>query len=229
MEYIIERKTLADLSASIKDGRYKEQKERMLYSIKKNIRKIVLIEGTDYDNFNLPLNTLNSVIINTLIRDNIHIYMSKDKNDTIQFIENIILQLPKYYDDLKKEIIYGEEKIFNNEFNCKINKKDNLTENICFRNMLSQIPGVSISIASIYVEKYKNMENFILKLNEESGNDKNKIIKLLSEEKYGTNQRRIGDKLSEKIVQFIFNYKNDISNSKIKKKSNTKNISLFSD
>ena len=40
---IIERKTYADLSASIKDGRYKEQKERMIHSIKNNVRKIVLL------------------------------------------------------------------------------------------------------------------------------------------------------------------------------------------
>ena len=216
---IIERKTLADLSASIKDGRYKEQKERMLHSIKKSVRKIILIEGTELDNFTLPLNTLNSVIINTLIRDNIHIYMSKSINDTIQFIEDIITQLPKYYEDLKKEIIYNEEKIFNNEFNCKINKKENLTENICFRNMLSQIPGVSTSIASIYVEKYKNMETFILKLNEESNNDKNKIIKILAEERYGTSKRRVGEKLSEKIVSFIFDFKKIV----------IKNKSLFSE
>ena len=70
---IIERKTYADLSASIKDGRYKEQKERMIHSIKKSIRKIVLIEGENTSTFKLPINTLTGVIINTILRDNIHI------------------------------------------------------------------------------------------------------------------------------------------------------------
>ena len=42
---IIERKTYDDLSTSIKDGRYKEQKNRILNSIPQNIRKIYLIEG----------------------------------------------------------------------------------------------------------------------------------------------------------------------------------------
>lgn len=222
---IIERKTLSDLSSSIKDGRYKEQKERLIHSLKKDVRKIVLIEGTNYDDFSLSLKTLNSVIINTMIRDNIHIHISKNKEDTIEFIENIILNLPKYYDDLKKEIVNGESKSFNNEFSCKTSKKENLTIDICFRNMLSQIPGVSTTMASVYVNKYKNMENFILNIKE--NNDKNKIIKLLSDEKYGTNNRRIGDKVGEKIYNFIFNV--EIDNLNNSNKNIKKNISMFNE
>lgn len=221
---IIERKTLSDLSASIKDGRYKEQKERMIYSIKKSVRKIVLIEGTNYEDFTLPINTLNSVIINTIIRDNIHIHLTKNMEETIKFIESINLNLEKYYEDLEKEIVLGEDKICNNEFNCKVVKKDNITEKICFRNMLTQIPGISTNMASIFSEKYNNMENFINELNRESVNDKSIIIKILSDEKYGN--RRIGEKIAKKIVIFIFNndeeFIKNIDN--IKKKRTKKNI-----
>ena len=237
---IIERKTLSDLSSSIKDGRYKEQKERLIHSLRKDVRKIVLIEGTNFEDFSLPLKTLNSVIINTMIRDNIHIHISKNKEETIEFIENIILNIPRYYEDLKKEIINGETKTFNNEFNCKTSKKENLTVNICFRNMLSQIPGVSTTMASVYVEKYKNMENFILNLKEQTNNDKTKIIKLLSEEKYGENNRKIGVKAGEKIYNFLFNIEIDnvnnvnnidIFNKNIKKIkiNDKKNISMFNE
>jgi ERCC4-type nuclease len=226
---IIERKTLSDLSSSIKDGRYKEQKERLIHSLKKDVRKIILIEGTNYDDFSLPLKTLNSVIINTLIRDNIHIHISKNKEESIEFIENIILNIPKYYEDLKKEIINGESKIFNNEFNCKTSKKENLTINICFRNMLAQIPGVSTTMANVYVDKYKNMENFILNIKEQTNNDKTKIIKLLSDEKYGSNNRRIGEKTSEKIYNFLFNIELNLEEEKAKTKiiKKNKNISMF--
>jgi len=221
---IIERKTLSDLSASIKDGRYKEQKERMIYSIKKSVRKIVLIEGTNYEDFTLPINTLNSIIINTMIRDNIHIHLTKNIEETIKFIESINLNLEKYYEDLEQEIVYGQDKIYNNEFSCKVVKKDNITEKICFRNMLSAIPGISSNMASIFSEKYNNMENFINELNRESLNDKNMIIKILSDEKYGT--RRIGEKIAKKIVIFIFNndeeFIKNIDNN-IKKKKTKKN------
>jgi crossover junction endonuclease MUS81 len=197
---IIERKTYSDLSASIKDGRYKEQKERMIHSLKNNVRKIVLLEGTDISKFSLPEKTFTSVIINTLIRDNIHIFMSKNQEDTIQFIENIIINIPKYYDNIKNEIINNEFKSFN--LTCKVSKKENLTYEVCFKNMLSQIPGVSTTMANIFSLKYKNMGNFIIKLKEIG--DKELIIKIISEEKYGINNRRIGDKVGEKIYNFIF-------------------------
>jgi len=220
---IIERKTLADLSSSIKDGRYKEQKERLTHSIKHNVRKIMLIEGIYNDE--LPIKTLNSVVINTMIRDNIHIHMSKSKEDSIEFIENIIMQLPKYFDDLKKEIVNGEIKTYNGEHNCKTGKKDNLTPQICFRNMLSQISGVSTSIAQVYVDKYKNMNDFILQM---QGGDKKQIVKLLADEKYGTNNRRVGDKVGERIYNFIFGEGECKVESKFIKTSQTSQISLFS-
>lgn len=220
---LIERKTLADLSASIKDGRYKEQKDRMKHSIKKSVRKIVLIEGTDYHNFSLPIKTIDSVIINTMVRDNIHIHLTKSKEETIDFIENIILQLPKYFEDLKKEIVDGEEKVFTNEFSCKSGKKDNLTQEICFRNMLNQIPGVSTGISTVLAEKYKNIVEFTKQLNEFERKDS---IKLIANEKYGSNNRRIGDKVGEKIYSFL--YGEVILTKEPSKKSKISAISLFS-
>jgi len=224
---LIERKTLSDLYASIKDGRYKEQKERMIHSIKNTVRKIILIEGIYIEQFTmnlsersvdkelfsgvsakentLPQSTLSSVIINTMIRDNIHIHICKNINETVQFIENIILQIPKYYSDLQNEIILEQPKIFQNEYNCSTTKKENITQKICFRNMLSQIPGISNSIASVFVEKYGNMENFIMTIKANGNNDKKSIIKLIGSEQHGKNKRKVGDKTGEKIYLFIFN------------------------
>ena len=67
---IIERKTLSDLSASIKDGRYKEQKIRLIHNYK-NCKKIYLIENTG--NFDLSNSILLSTKINGILRDSIYI------------------------------------------------------------------------------------------------------------------------------------------------------------
>lgn len=222
---IIERKTYSDLNASIKDGRYKEQKERLLYSVKKNVRKIILLEGSETDKLCISKKILDGVIINTLMRDNIHIYESKNKEATVEFLENIILQLPKYYEDIQKEIVLGEEKVFMNEFNCKTVKKENLTPETCFRNMFNQIPGVSNSIAGVLCDKYKNMENFIFELKESAGGKKMEIINLISNEKYGSNMRRIGEKTAEKIYIYVFNDTGEIvSLNEMKKKNIVKKV-----
>jgi ERCC4-type nuclease len=206
MLIMIERKTLADLSASIKDGRYKEQKERMIHSLKKSIRKIVLIEGTDFSTFSLSLKIFDSVIINTMIRDNIHIHLTKSLSDTMAFIENIMANLPKYYGDLKEEIVNNINKEYDGEHNCKTGKKDNLTVEMCFRNMLSQITGISTAIAQVIVAKYCTMDSLLFEIKKIGNSEEGESIdgvKELSDLKYGTGQRRIGDKISSKIYEHL--------------------------
>jgi crossover junction endonuclease MUS81 len=216
---VIERKTYADLSASIKDGRYKEQKERMIHSIPILVRKIMLIEGekTNFSDFTLHEKTFHSVILNTMLRDNIHIHLTNNLESTLDFIENIIFQIPKYYDDVRDEVISGLKKECINEYNCSAKKKENVHQDIAFRNMLAVIPGISTKMASVYVEKYKNMENFINTLKLESNNDGNKIIKILGEEKYG--ERKIGEKIGEKIYNFLFDTSNFVIVKKVKKQT----------
>ena len=81
---IIERKKYADLSASIKDGRYKEQKERLMHSTSYKVRKIYLLEGNNIKDFQFSLKTFESIIINTMIRDEIFIFNSKCINVAIK-------------------------------------------------------------------------------------------------------------------------------------------------
>jgi len=120
---IIERKKCADLSASIKDGRYKEQKERLLHSLSRNVRKIYLLEGTDLRDFQFSAKTFESVVVNTMIRDQIMIHMTKSAFETVHFIEVILTNLAKYYGDLKSEIVLGEDVKFNAAYTCKKGKR----------------------------------------------------------------------------------------------------------
>ena len=89
LKLVIERKTLNDLSKSIKDGHYKEQKNRLLHSIDSNTRKIYLLEGDDFSKFELPIKVYDGLIINTILRDNIHIFKTKNIEDTIKFLNDI--------------------------------------------------------------------------------------------------------------------------------------------
>ncbi len=199
---IIERKKYADLSASIKDGRYKEQKERLIHSIPYKVRKIYLLEGNNMKDFQFPLKTFESVIINTMIRDGIFVFMSKNTDETVNFIENVMNNIQKYMDILVNEIVKNEEKVFENIHNCKKVKKDNITPEICYRNQLSQIPGISTKIGDVFVEKYKNMNNMYKELNNIGAKDD--IIKHISNEKYGINLKKIGMKTAEKIYEYLF-------------------------
>ena len=93
--YIIERKTVNDLGASIKDGRYKEQKIRLLSNNNNNIYYI--IEGNINYCETLSTKAILGSIINMIFRDNIKIIYSKDVKQTL----DIILQIKNKYDSKK--------------------------------------------------------------------------------------------------------------------------------
>jgi len=170
-QILIERKTVDDLISSIKDGRYKEQKCRLINEQKNNVKVIYLIEGDIWKTKKFKPDTLFSVIVNTMIRDNIFVYVSKDVAHTILFIHKIYKQLDKNRDafihadvvatpdgcdvegDTPEDTSYAQY--------IKPNKKSNITPKICFINQLRQIPGVSYTIAIVLADKYETMKNLV--------------------------------------------------------------------
>ena len=88
---IIERKTINDLSASIKDGRYKEQKLRLLNTDIDRTKIVYVIEGEFKEGLNLlPYSTLLSSIVGMIVRDNIKVYRTFNLIETADFIRKII-------------------------------------------------------------------------------------------------------------------------------------------
>lgn len=197
---IIERKTVQDLATSIKDGRYREQKIRLLEEQQKGVKIIYLIEGNVHlKTSGIPSSTFFSVIINGMIRDNIYTYISKNIEESVRFIEKIYQQLEKTKDEINsKNIEKLHENIENKDIeyaSCiKSNKKENLTHHVCYINQLSQIPGVSTKIASSIVNKYPTMLKLINKLEIDEGD-------LLEDHKIGN--RRIGKILSQRIFEYL--------------------------
>ena len=97
---IIERKTIADYAASISDGRNREQKKRLLEHFPKN-RIIYLVEGSlNQDNKSYKYNKINadtiiSSIINTILRDEIQVFHTSDKDETLFLLNSIYTKLVK--------------------------------------------------------------------------------------------------------------------------------------
>ncbi len=191
---IIERKTVDDLSSSIKDGRYKEQKIRLINEKNKNIIILLLIEGNiDIKTGGIPKSTLNSVVINSMVRDGIYVYNSKDINDTC----NTIIKIKKL---IEKNGIQLFKPIINNSVDyvscIKKNKKENMTPKVCYLNQLSQIPGVSTGIAEKIFEKHNTMLDLIRELEIEEGDT-------IQEIRYGKSQKKIGTVVAKRIYEYL--------------------------
>lgn len=184
--YIIERKTFEDLGASIKDGRYKEQKMRLLANNKNNI--FYILEGEKNNCKTIGENALLGSIINMLFRDNIKIIFSININETYK----ILLQIKEKYNNGKFQKIVCDTS--NYASSIKTNKKENIDKTMCSILQLSVIPGVSKNIAELIIDKYETVGNLI---EEFKKNDNLMLVDI------NLGKRKLGKMLSTKIYDFL--------------------------
>ena len=156
---LIERKTFSDLSSSIIDGRFREQKSRIEETINDNEKIMYIVEGTrkEKGKFGLNMNILEGAILNLIFKHQFKLLNTINIEDTF----DTILTIYKKYE--KKEFI----NIKNDQNDTSttvtftnLKKSDKINNNI-FNLQLSVIPGVSINIAKKINEKYICMLDFI--------------------------------------------------------------------
>ena len=186
--FIYERKTVKDLLSSLKDGRYNEQKLRLL-SNHTNISYI--IEGDDIisSKNGHNQNVLSSIYLHSIYRDKINIFFTKTTDETITFILILatkIIDSPNNFNNSIKEQSYID--------NIKIKSKkiDNIDKDTCYLLQLSQIPNISKEIAKKIKEKYPNIRTLLKALDDTD----NKLGLLLEINK-------IGEFKAKKILEYF--------------------------
>ena len=158
LNYIFERKTLADLQASIVDGRYKEQKARLLSNTSQKYITYI-IEGDNIlssSTYSKNKSMIQGAYLHTLFRDNIRILYTKNIEETatlILMISTKILDKPEKF--LCEE--YTADKCYTDFVKLKKKKMDNIDTKSCFIMQLSQIPMISNVIAKHIHAKYASM------------------------------------------------------------------------
>jgi ERCC4-type nuclease len=196
---ILERKTLEDLYASIKDGRHKEQKARLLANFP--LTKIIYIIEGEMNTIKHDENILYGAILNTQFRDKITVVRTVNIMDTYKylcFLYKKILNKPAYFiteeNDMVGPIVPYEQTI-------KLKKKANMTPNLCQILQLAQIPGISVNISKVILTKYGSLKTLILEFGE---HDENMLSEIEIETTTGK-MRRIGSVLSSKIHKYLVN------------------------
>ena len=82
-------------------------------------------------------------------------------------------------------------------------KKDNITKDNCYILQLSQIPGVSVKIATAIAKKYPSFKKILEAYNEISDSDESEKERLLAEIKVNDN-RKLGKVLSSRLYQYLY-------------------------
>lgn len=180
---IIERKSVSDLVASIKDGRYEEQSYRLNGLHQHNHNIVYLIEG-DINKFNtfkerIDKQTIYSAMFSINYYKGFSLMRSFSMEETATIICNMAYKMGK---DASKDGFYVNDTPTNDtnanaidtiteekEY-CKVIKKvkkENITEGNIGEIMLCQIPGVSSTSAIAILAQFKTLPNLIKSIQED--------------------------------------------------------------
>ena len=172
---IFERKTLADLAASIRDGRYKEQSFRLIETAaasgfhKHNI--VYIIEGDlaryDERHTQITKTALQSAMVSLMYYKGFSVARTMNVGETAELILN-------FADKVAKESAAGAKPAYDvvsggddttttttatpaqaySEVSAKKEKRDYITRENIGEIMLAQVPGISAKMASAILAKY---------------------------------------------------------------------------
>lgn len=199
LNLMIERKSMKDLSSSITDGRFREQKTRLLESIQDTNKICYLIEGNkgivERDNFMLSNTIINGSLLNLSFRHKYHVIQTENKQDSF----NMIMLLYKKFKN--KEF---EQQSGGGDSVKLLKRSDKLIANKLI-NQLCLIPGVSQRVATIIIGyPFNTIKSLIDKYNTlENVSDKESLLSDLIVSENNGKIRRIGKALSKKIYEYL--------------------------
>ena len=158
--FIIERKTWKDLSASIKDGR-KNNVEKMLETREQTGCKLLyLIEGSPFNKpttkiCGIQFKNLQAHLDHLIFRDNIHIVYSKNKENTIEKLKELV----KNYSTIQPPLI-NTEQIKNNE----LLTKKYIPSDLCIIYKIWRcIPNITDKTTSLFLENKYHISDILSK------------------------------------------------------------------
>lgn len=220
---IVERKKLSDLVSSLSDGRYKEQKTRLIeYSQKNNFPILYIFEGLNLPAFykyleRLPegirsadYGTLLSCLIHTAVRDRIFTMVTESTEQTADFLLRIRRCMDKYPAEFTGELLSSAGGQNSNWVDTvKIKKADNCDPLTCFQMQMATIPGISLNMAKAISLEYPSWNRLISAFEEwdppKPKTSRSKVVgkgEMLRELKVG--ERKLGPKASQKIYDYLF-------------------------
>lgn len=207
--FIFERKTLDDLLASIKDGRYKNQKSNILSNFH-HTQYFYIIEGSI--NFkssptNINEKILHSAIINTILRDKIGIFFTKSVSETCELICSIYQRISDKPDEYLNTTSLNNNNVIsqNVEIEKQIVTKKVKSASECWKEQLCQIPDVSVKTAEALLKEFSSMKLFFIAFKDCSQEEIKKKLETVKTVDANGKQRKISSKVVQNIMDYLLN------------------------
>jgi len=150
---IAERKTVMDFEASFLDGRYREQRTRLLaYCSEKKAKPFYIIEGSfDRPQQRLEKKALWKLLTRLALRYGIGLFFTRSLEETAELGE---ILLEQWKEDPK--VFQGETVSYAETLH--VAKKDN-TSAVVQTMMIAQVPGISVKTAQALLLVHKSFES----------------------------------------------------------------------
>lgn len=194
---LIERKSAQDLHHSIQDGRFREQRSRLLeWRHDSPTHKVLyLIEGTDLD----P--RLQGVTHRLMIGYGIPVHRTATIRDTVSWLEWIMTQPLSKFVQTRDGV---QDRVENIRFSKNMRKENILNPKNILVSLLFSVHGVSYPMACAIAEPFRSVEDLI----------RNKDRLTASEFVYkpsasSPTMKKISPKLITKIIGFVFDDDDD--------------------
>lgn len=187
---IIERKALADLQASLFDGRYREQKARLLSTCQElGMRPIYILEGNiAFAPANLSTAAIRKLVNRLTFRYGIAVIQTESVADTADWIQNTLEQITKDPEafqppDGQQQPAYWQS--------LSSSKKTNMDGPTFARQTLALCPGLSLKAANALLEAHGPHLTDIMSCDE----------KTLAETKAGS--RKVGPAVTKRLLALL--------------------------
>lgn len=191
---IFERKTENDLLASIKDGRYREQKLRMTHTYPAHNCTYLIESPHGWKSYHQN-NVFQGALYHSMYRDKIHVVVLSSIRETALWL---IALLSKVKDHPEKFANTSEStQVVNYIEHTKVKKKkiENVDRDACYTLQWCQIPGISAKIAQQIVATYPSWREFLQDM-EACNTEDERVKKLCS-------IPMVGEKKARTILAFM--------------------------
>lgn len=207
---VFERKSLSDLKSSIVDGRYREQKSRLLSTHSRDTI-VYLIEGEFARKYSkkvdgMPISTLIGAMINSQHRDGIKVYRTGSVQETAEYIALFVHKCKN--GECVLDFTPKSDAQYASTF--KKQKKANVTSSIVAIQTLSSIPRVSEEMAEAIIAEIGGLRQlFTAYQSLEAVDAENMLnnIKYAPRRKVGqsVSERKVGPSVSKSIYSILMN------------------------
>ena len=145
------------------------------------------------------MTALQSCVLNTMIRDDIKVFITKNIDETVALLHAIAKRLLKH-----PEKYIGETSSLLTEPVITKYKASMLGKDKFLENVLMQVPGISVKTAKALADKFETLENLYSTMKEKTKEEQIAMLSSTTTQDTKGKNRKISSTVVKNVIDYIF-------------------------